>query len=68
MNEEIHSRLGRIEGLLQGIDKKLDGVEARQEKQDTRLRAVEQKNFLNSAVTASVVSVGVAIIKGKIGA
>ncbi|KZL05534.1 MULTISPECIES: hypothetical protein [unclassified Pseudovibrio] len=68
MSEQIAKELGEIKGLLQGIDKKVDGLEVRQEKQDERLRAVERKAMVNSTVVASVVSVGVAFIKQKVGA
>ena len=68
MSEAIAKELGEIKGLLQGIDKKVDGLEARQEKQDERLRNVERKSFVNSALVASMVSVSVAFIKSKVGA
>ncbi|KZL25660.1 hypothetical protein [Pseudovibrio sp. Ad37] len=68
MNDQFAKELGEIKGLLQGIDKKVDGLEARQEKQDDRLRAVERKAMVNSTVVASVVSVAVAFIKQKVGA
>lgn len=67
MSEDLHEKLGEIKGLLQGIDKKVDGLEDRMDRQDDRLRSVEKRSFLNTSVVASVVSVGIAIIKDRIG-
>ncbi|WP_310620902.1 hypothetical protein [Flexibacterium corallicola] len=67
MSEQIARELGEIKGLLQGIEKKLDSVDARQNQQDARLRSVETKSGVYSVVAASMVSVCIAIIKDKIG-
>ncbi|SDQ17763.1 hypothetical protein [Pseudovibrio sp. Tun.PSC04-5.I4] len=68
MSEHLARELGEIKGLLQGIDKKIDSVDDRLDKHDTRLRAVETKSVVNSVIAASVVSIGIAFIKDKIGA
>ncbi|WP_321448430.1 hypothetical protein [uncultured Cohaesibacter sp.] len=71
MSDEINTRLGRIEGLMAGMDSKLDGISGRLDGQDARLRDVEVKasknSFMTASVTSGVVAVGIAFFKDKLG-
>ena len=67
MSDDINQRLGKIEGLLIGIDKKVDGLEGQITRQDERLRTVERRTFANSVVASGVISIGIAFVKDKIG-
>lgn len=65
MTADDSQRLGRIEGLLEGIDKKVDRLDDRTERQDERLRIVERKSWTNSILASGIISVGIAMVKDK---
>lgn len=65
MSDDVSQRLGKIEGLLIGIDKKVDSLDDRIERQDERLRVVERKSWTNSILASGIISVGIAMVKDK---
>ncbi|WP_395173940.1 hypothetical protein [Roseibium alexandrii] len=65
MSDDLSQRLGKIEGLLEGIDKKVDRLDDRTERQDDRLRVVERKTWTNSILASGIISVGIAMVKDK---
>lgn len=62
MSEEIVRAIGRIEGRLTGIDRKLDGHTEKLDSIDGRLRNVEQRTAIHGAGAGAMAAVGVGIL------
>ena len=68
MNDDgVMRSLGRIEGQLDSLEKKVDGLQVATEKQDKRLRDVEIKSYVGTTFIAALISVGIAYAKEKLG-
>ena len=66
MSDDVQRTLGRLEGKIDSIQSSVARTEQRVGGIDERLRTVEKKSAINSAVISTAISAGTAALSFKL--
>jgi len=62
VSDDVMRAIGRIEGRLEGIDRKLDGHGTKLDCIDGRLRSVERKAVINGSTFGAAAAAGLTLV------